>query len=248
MASLLDETFADLAVTHNPAQMWSVATRGLARVGLDQVNYAYLDFESYNRVEARGDPAMSTMRTDWIEYYADRKYDLDDEIVAHVRAGRSDPKFFILSRPDHFAARQMAEEARSAGLQAGLLTPLPGLPGDLLPAAGIVMGSSEKETEAARIIQTYGTQLVALAHLLHAGIVGEVSWTRSGMRRLSVREYDCLRMIAEGHRVGRIADRLSIAEVTVGLHLQNARKKLKARTLAEAVAKAVRHRQMLGDL
>jgi DNA-binding CsgD family transcriptional regulator len=55
-------------------------------------------------------------------------------------------------------------------------------------------------------------------------------------------------MIAEGHRVGRIADRLSIAEVTVGLHLKNARKKLKARTMAEAVAKAVRHRQVLGTL
>ena len=111
-------------------------TEGLAAIGLDQINYAFLDVKTHGRMQARGDPAMSTMRKDWIEHYTERQYDLDDDIVAHVRTGSFDPKFYRLSRPDHVSRRLMAEEAMDAGLKAGLLVPLPGPWGDVLPAAG----------------------------------------------------------------------------------------------------------------
>lgn len=244
MVGKLDDTFAAIVAADTPQDRWAVLTRGLADVGLDQVNYAFLDFATYSRMDARGDPAMTTMRGDWISHYVERQYDMDDDIVAHVRAGRSDPKFFRLSRPDHFRQRTIAEEAREAGMQAGLLTPLPGPWGDLLPAAGLVMGSSLGEDEAARIAKDHAPDLIALAYLVHTSMSGELLRRRAGAAPLSPRERDCLQMTARGLRVSQIADRLMIADVTVHLHLRRARVKLAARTLPEAVSKAMLYRQI----
>lgn len=56
---------------------------------------------------------------------------------------------------------------------------------------------------------------------------------------LSTREAECLELVANGKRIGQIADRLDIAEVTIEYHLRNCRTKLGARTRDQAVAKAV---------
>lgn len=245
MGGKLNQTFAAVVAAETAEGRWTALTHGLAELGFDQINYAFLDFATYSRMDARGDPAMSTMRDDWLSYYVERQYDLDDDVVAHVRTGRSDPKFFRLSRTDHFRHRTIAEEAREAGLQAGLLTPLPGPWGNLLPAAGIVMGSSLGEDEAARIAHDHAPDLIALAHLVHTSMSGELLRLRAGSPALSPRERDCLQMISSGLRVAQIADRLTLADVTVHLHLRQARKKLMARTLPEAVSKAMLYRQIV---
>ncbi len=65
----------------------------------------------------------------------------------------------------------------------------------------------------------------------HAGIVED----------LTSREVDVLARFAQGLRPDRIAHRMGISKRTVDMHSVNARRKLKARTLAEATAKAVRY-------
>ncbi len=239
MEHALSGTFAALMEGDTPQAQWAALTAGLADIGLDQINYAFLDLNTFGRMDARGDPSMSTMRIDWIEHYSAQRYDMDDDIVAHVRAGRFDPKFYRLSHPEHFRHRVIAEEAREAGLQSGLLTPLPGPWRDRLPAAGIVMGSSLGEDEAARITQAHAPHLIALAHVLHASLSGELLRRREGALPLSDRQRECLQGVALGLRAGQVADRLMIKEVTVNLHLRDARRKLAARTLPEAVAKAM---------
>lgn len=56
---------------------------------------------------------------------------------------------------------------------------------------------------------------------------------------LSARERECLLWTARGLRVKEIAHRLNLRDVTIELHLKNARRKLAAQTVAEAVVKAV---------
>jgi DNA-binding CsgD family transcriptional regulator len=56
---------------------------------------------------------------------------------------------------------------------------------------------------------------------------------------LSPRERDCLAFVAEGRPDWEIGEILSLAETTVLTHIQNARRKLGARTRAHAVALAV---------
>lgn len=63
---------------------------------------------------------------------------------------------------------------------------------------------------------------------------------RLGVHALSRREREVLQFLAAGLRPDAIADRLRIARVTVDLHITRARRKLQARTPAEAVATAIR--------
>lgn len=228
----------------DPVARWQALTTSLADFGLTQINYAFLDFESASRMEARGDPAMSTMRRDWIEHYTERQYDLRDDAVAHVRQGNVHPMLWSLEQIPRLKSGQISHEAGEAGLKAGLLVPLAGPAGSDLPAAAIMLGSGLGEAEFLKLIGSGGMMLVSLAHLFHAGAVGELIRRRHNIPPLSSRERDCIQLIARGLRVDAIADRLAIARVTVELHLRTARQKLGARTTPEAVARALLYQQI----
>jgi LuxR family quorum-sensing system transcriptional regulator CciR len=223
---------------------WAALTQGLEAIGLDQINYAFLDMQSYSRTEARGDPAMSTMRPDWIAHYSERRYDLVDDLVAHVRAGRVTPRFAELHRSEEFLAREVMAEAVEAGLRNTLLVPLAGPLGSSLPGAGITLGSSLPTRDYQAIMVEHGMSLVTLSHLFHAGAVGEMARRRAGAGEFSARERECFQLLAAGYRAGQIADRLALAPVTVAMHLRNGRKKMAAATLAEAVARAISYGQI----
>ncbi|WP_299015152.1 helix-turn-helix transcriptional regulator [uncultured Caulobacter sp.] len=68
-----------------------------------------------------------------------------------------------------------------------------------------------------------------------------------GAEPLTQREKTCLQLISHGMRVGAIAEHLDLASVTIELYLKNARRKLNAKTLPEAVARAILTRQIKGD-
>ena len=55
-------------------------------------------------------------------------------------------------------------------------------------------------------------------------------------RRLSPRERDCLAFVADGKSDWEISEILSLSETTVASHMQNARRKLGAKSRAQAVA------------
>ncbi len=239
--SIADDFSALLAETDANGR-WDVMTRGLARIGLDQINYAFLDIETHDRMQARGSPAMSTMRSDWIDHYVEHQYDLDDPLVDHVRASGPGPVLFETA--SHFGPSKVLGEASEAGLNAGVLISLPGAIGMSRPGAGIVFGSSMAANDTFRLIRENGPSLVALANLFHAGAVGELMRRRYGAAELSARERDCLQHVARGSRISAIAHDLMLAEVTVGMHLKNARKKLGARSLPEAVARGLLFQQI----
>ena len=57
--------------------------------------------------------------------------------------------------------------------------------------------------------------------------------------QLTERERECLLWLARGLRNDRIAERIGLQPVTVGLHISNACRKLQARTRAQALVKAI---------
>lgn len=236
---MIEELAQGLAYEQDPTARWNLLTCSLAKLGLDQINYAFLDFTTADRMEARGDPAMSTMRSDWIAYYADQTYDLRDTAVAHVRAGHTRPLLWSANLAPYTDAPEIIHEANDAGLRSGLLVPLAGPVGSVLPAAGIMLGSGMEEAEFRKVLNEHGLALVTAAHLFHAGSVGELIRRRHKVPPLSLRERDCVQMLAQGLRPEAIADRLNLARVTVDLHLKNARRKLGAKTPSECVARAM---------
>lgn len=233
-----------LVAETEPVGRWRALTTSLAKLGLTQINYAFLDFDSASRMEARGDPAMSTMRPDWIEYYTERKYDMVDDAVAHVRRGNIRPMLWSLELAHRLPSGHINFEAGEAGLKSGVLVPLAGPAGTNLPGAAIMLGSGFSEAEFLNLIGEKTVELLALAHLFHAGAVGELIRRRHDVAPLTPRERDCLQFIARGMRVDAIADRLGIATVTVDLHLRAARRKLGAKTTAEAVARGLLYQQI----
>ena len=57
---------------------------------------------------------------------------------------------------------------------------------------------------------------------------------------LSARQKDVLILTSRGYRIDQIADQMGIKPETVSLHLRKARKKLRAKTNAEAIAISIR--------
>jgi DNA-binding CsgD family transcriptional regulator len=85
---------------------------------------------------------------------------------------------------------------------------------------------------------TFGFMPQAIMMLKPASI------SKSQEPTLSARERECLSLLAAGLRPDAIADRLHVAKVTVDMHLSNARRRLGANTMIEAVARAVQTQQI----
>ena len=77
-----------------------------------------------------------------------------------------------------------------------------------------------------------------VGHLVDA-LAGEKD--ESPQKTLSDREFEILRLIAAGHGVSRIAQRLSLSVSTVGTYRARLLRKLGLRQTAELIAYAVRH-------
>ena len=82
-------------------------------------------------------------------------------------------------------------------------------------------------------------RLVLASHHADQRLVGLTKAEDIADSGLSPREIQCLQRLAKGSRNDRIADTLGISLPTVKLHLQNARRKLRASTREQAIARAV---------
>lgn len=225
---------------------FAAVTRALGDMGIDQVNYGFFDPVAASRAEAQV-IFLSTMRPDWLSYYADRELHRTDPHVVLVRQGNVLPYRWGDAQVEAIEDDQTlsaAEETRDAGLRSALCVPLTGPFNPRQAIAGMTLGSSLDEAELARRVGTGGPYLTALAHVFHNLSLGTLLREAAGAGALTPREQECLSLLAAGLRPDRIADRLGLARVTVDLHLSNARRRLKARTLAEAVARAMTYGQL----
>lgn len=225
---------------------FAVVTQALGELGIDQVNYGFFDPAAASRAEAEV-VFLSTMRSDWLEYYQDRGLHQLDPHVTLVRQGNILPYRWGDAQVEAIAddrALATAEETREAGLKSALCVPLTGPFDPRQAIAGMTLGSSLSEAELSRRVGSGAPYLTALAHVFHNLSLGSLLREAAGTTPLTSRERECLSFLAAGLRPDRIADRLGLARVTVDLHLANARRRLKARTLPEAVAKALTYGQL----
>lgn len=225
---------------------WRILTAALAAIGADQVNYGIIDTSAAERLDA---PVrfLSTMAPDWIDYYGGERLDMDDPHVSFVRNGNLAPYRWgesALDRLDNAGAHRAVALTVEAGLRAQISVTMPDPFGTFIPVGGMTVGSSLREREYFRSVAGQELALVAVAHLFHELSIGEVRRGHHHARPLSPRERDCLSYIADGLRPDAIADKLGLARVTVDLYLCNARRKLAAATLPEAVAKGL----LFGDI
>lgn len=175
----------------------------------------------------------------WQARYQAQEYQAIDPTVRHAMRSPSP----VVWSDDLFApARELWEEARSFGLQAGLAhtcRDAGGMGGMLtLARAGESVTTAEWQAKACHILW-----LVQAVHLSMIRVVALKLQPEIAVP-LSRREVETLRWTGEGKTSGEIADILNITERTVNFHISKAMAKLNAVNKTAAVLQAA----MLGLL
>lgn len=238
------DALSDLLEAKDEASVWQSVTSYLEGLQIGQFNYGYLD--TFNHpVETAPLALKSTMDPAWIEYYFERGYDQADHIMAEYRRGRRTPIFSGPNLKEYVpdltgAARDGFGDAAQAGLLAAVSVPLPvPMRGDI-EVTGICLVSQMTGRDFLKTFSENGLEIMLFLNAMHDKAMAPfVQKTMSGPP-LTARERDCLALSSIGLRPDAIGDRLHIATVTANLYLRRARNKLKAKTLPEAVARAIR--------
>lgn len=186
----------------------------------------------------------------WMAEYHARNYAAHDYVIGTLNALGPERPLAVFEWGEHTArqpgvtasTRDVLHGVADAGLGAAMTfggrSVENGRERCFAASFGCTSGSME---ETARRIERHRNELViasfAMAPLLAPALDRRPT---GGTGRLSGRERDVLARFAQGLRPDRIAERMGLSKRTVDMHATNARRKLGARTIAEAVAIAVR--------
>jgi DNA-binding CsgD family transcriptional regulator len=133
------------------------------------------------------------------------------------------------------AEREVLDSARAFGWHDGFVLPV-WAPGGYF--ATVSIGSPERDLDLSPPKRAELHMLAMLAHE-RASELAEVASHVPALKPFSPREHECLRWVAAGKTDAEIGIILSISAATVKFHIDGARRKLGARTRAQAVARLV---------
>ena len=240
-----ERAVARLAEATDDKQKWEAVRAFYDAHGFPVVNYSFID-------ATRGDPETapvqmkSTADPEFIREYVEQRMDLGDPVADYGRTGCTAP-YAVGSGLDETLDALSEDRRRHLDFVAAtshsinLLVPLPAGPVGGPLKSGVVLGARMNGHAFRTLVAEQGSELLVFAHFMHASLQPGVRRELDGVERLTPREADCIQHIARGERAERIAETLNLAVATVNFHLANARRKLKARTTAEAVARAIRY-------
>lgn len=228
-----------LDTTRTFDDLWSTSAGYLERLGITHSIYTYVEPDDPGATRA-----WTSLPPSWCERYLDQGYHRIDPFYryccrsfAPVGTGRDyldDHEF--LTAPE----RQIVIEGGETGFRSGFSSPVR-LLGDG-GFGGWNFGSSLPRREFEALAKDRGRDLRLAGFYIHEcaeRLSRAEAAERSERLQLSPRERACLLWLGRSFRTQEIADRLGIAVVTVDLHFKNARRKLKAATREEALAKAI---------
>lgn len=229
------QEFVDAINTaENESDFERVAARLTERLGFRW--FAYLRL-------SRDEPALiSSYPKPWTARYFDLGYQTIDPVVQRARlehdvfdwggrapvpAGTREQRWFM-------------DEAMTFGISSGVTVPIRGGFGKM---AAFTLASDERIEKTAPVFADICdvVQLAGLYFHTHATTkLGRILPTNAGQIVLSQRERQCLTWAAQGKTVADTAVLIEIAPRTVAFHLENARRKLNAVSIAQCVAEALR--------
>jgi DNA-binding CsgD family transcriptional regulator len=204
----------------------------------DRYQFAHLTFLVV-RLANRADPHpfyCTTYPEEWTSLYLDQNYFEIDPVIDLSRTGFLPVDWSNLDRRSP-RTRSFFRQAESFAIgRRGLTVPIRGPSGER-SLFSVTSDLSTPEWRKLRTLSNHDLQIVS--HYLHekALSVGGLR-TSGGYRKLSRREQECLQLLARGLVSKRIAARLQISENAVRLYLKLAKRKLDARTMYQAIARA----------
>jgi DNA-binding CsgD family transcriptional regulator len=100
-------------------------------------------------------------------------------------------------------------------------------------------GGARSPRELGEVLPEISGQLLLIGHLFMRNYEAELGQGKSGAeerQRLTPREWDCLRMLAQGYREAEVAELLGISKSTLRFHIENVVRKFDCRTRTQAIA------------
>lgn len=182
----------------------------------------------------------SNLPPNYVDRWLSARFYENDPLMKHISQsvcpGLFGPDYLVRER-DGDEVLRFYEGIRALGAHTNITVPLRSSCGRR--GGFIVLGGNRHRGEMERFARERGSVLVLAAHysdirlgeLQHSSAVEQI--------HLSAREVECLEWLSAGLKYTRIAERMGISLATVRLHLVNARRKLKAATREQALAKAV---------
>ena len=197
---------------------------------------------AYLRVTDETPALISSYPKSWTARYFDLGYQQLDPVV---RRARRESELFSWggSAPAATGTREQRrffDEAMTFGIKSGVTVPIRGGFGGM---AAFTMATDEPSAPIERLVAESRDvlQLVGLYFHTHVTTKLAMSATRPEPKGvLTQRERQCLAWAARGKTVADVAVLVGIAPRTVVFHLEKARQKLNAASIAQGVAEAMR--------
>lgn len=180
---------------------------------------------------------ISNYPTEWTSHYLNNQYERIDPVIAHAqrqeepfRWGREADSSYKCGQQKRFF-----DEATEFGIRCGFTVPVPDRKGCF---AAMTFAADEPNPPFLRVTEQYGQafQLIATCFHVHARRKFSSNRTVDGVD-LTPREYECLQWAARGKSIWEVGCILGIKRRTAAFHLDNVRRKLGVRTIAQAVAR-----------
>jgi LuxR family transcriptional activator of conjugal transfer of Ti plasmids len=205
--------------------------------GLGLTRFAYMDFR-------RPTPHVPVYLTNypgqWVSRYMGRRY---QDIAPVVLAARNSilPFFWdhgIFGRGASKEQRNLFAEASDFGIRCGFNVPIYHSEG----RAFLAFAADGKSNEIKRGIKAHGNILHLASIYVHVHARRKLD-DRAALKRpdLGMREIECLQWVIRGKTMWDIGEIMGISRRTVVFHLENAKRKLSAVSLPQAVAIALYH-------
>ena len=167
----------------------------------------------------------------WLELYAAQGFAATDAVVAEAARTTNPFTWTDLRRRDPEASRDIFAAAEAFGWRDGFTVPVHG-PGEERGIVSLAAPSLDLSPAARE-----GLAAVSLIAFERAREFG--GFRPRGPYALTIRERETLALVAEGLPDAEIGERLGIAAATAHFHVEQAKRRLGARTRAHAVALAL---------
>jgi LuxR family transcriptional activator of conjugal transfer of Ti plasmids len=231
--TLADLAFGDfidaLETANNETGLKSAADRFATRLGYRW--FAYLGFSQPTL------KVLSSYPGAWADQYVQRRYQNVDPVVGLARSSQRSFQWHrrTLQLPAP-AQRRFFSEAAKFGIHSGTTVPIRGGFGRF--AAFTLSGNVDTSFELHSNEMMDTLQLAGLYYHAHVYAKLQLGLTGVADAPLTQRERQCLFWAARGKKMPETAIILGITTRTVVFHLENARAKLGASTVTQAVAEA----------
>ena len=212
-----------------------VAARAVQKLGFQR--FAYL------RLTGDTPLLISSYPKSWTSRYFELGYQQLDPVVLRARMERDLFSWGGASRAPagNREQRQFFDEATTFGLRSGITVPIRGGFGQM---AAFTLATGDRDINLDRLVGEWRDIVHQVGLYFHVHVASRldvpfVAQQHTGSE-LTQRERQCLAWTAQGKTVADIAVLVAISPRTVVFHLENARRKLGAASIAQCVAVALR--------